>query len=196
MSIKMRGSSRVFVGSLLIFRYNMKKREDGMSCMSEERMDQSASMELLVPWSHEELEEVKNLFLQYEKSIGINLCFQGFQEEMATLPGKYQEPQGVLILLNIKGEAAGCCALRPLDDRICELKRLYVKEEHRRRGLSKILMERILKEAKEKGYERIRLDTLETMKPAIQLYRSYGFQEISPYIYNPLPEALYFEKIL
>lgn len=164
--------------------------------MKEKRVELSGAVDLVVPMSLHELEEVKKLFLQYEKSIGVSLCFQGLKEEMETLPGKYQEPQGVLLLLNINGEAAGCCALRPLEDKICELKRLYVKEEHRGRGRSKILLERILQEAKEKGYERIRLDTLETMKPAIALYRSFGFREISPYIYNPLPGALYFEKIL
>jgi len=164
--------------------------------LSEGARETSKSIELLIAESREDLKEVKQLFLQYERSTGVSLCFQGFQEELDHLSGKYREPEGVLLLLKIGRKACGCCALKPLEEKICELKRLFVLEEHRGRGLSKVLMERILSEARERGYEKIRLDTLDAMKPAIGLYRSVGFEEISAYIYNPLPGALYFEKVL
>lgn len=164
--------------------------------MAESTTRKDNFMDLIIPETREDLEEVKRLFLQYEKSTGVRLCFQGFQEELDHLPGKYREPEGVLLLLKICGKAVGCCALRPLEEKVCELKRLYITEEHQGQGLSKILMERILKEARVRGYEKIRLDTLSVMKPAIHLYQSYGFEEISAYIYNPLPGALYFEKVL
>lgn len=163
---------------------------------AESAMEKESFMELLVPESSKDLEDVKELFLRYEKSTGVSLCFQGFQEELDHLPGKYGEPEGVLLLLKIGGKAAGCCALKPLEEKICELKRLFVLEEHRGRGLSRILMERILNEARRRGYEKIRLDTLAVMKPALGLYKSVGFEEISAYIYNPLPGAHYFEKVL
>lgn len=163
---------------------------------AESAMEKESFMELLVPESSKDLEDVKELFLRYEKSTGVSLCFQGFQEELDHLPGKYGEPEGVLLLFKIGGKAAGCCALKPLEEKICELKRLFVLEEHRGRGLSRMLMERILIEARRRGYEKIRLDTLAVMKPALGLYKSVGFEEISAYIYNPLPGALYFEKVL
>lgn len=192
----MRRLSGVFLRRLLIFALYYKKREGRVFLLSEEARETSKSMELLAAESREDLKEVKQLFLEYERSTGVSLCFQGFQEELDHLPGKYREPEGVLLLLKIGGKACGCCALKPLEEKICELKRLFVLEEHRGRGISKVLMERILKEARERGYEKIRLDTLDTMKPAIGLYRSVGFEEISAYIYNPLPGARYFEKRL
>jgi len=163
---------------------------------AESAMEKESFMELLIPETRADLEDVKQLFLRYEKSIGVSLCFQGFQEEMDHLPGKYREPEGVLLLLKIGGKFCGCCALKPLEEKICELKRLFVLEEHRGRGFSKVLMERILIEARQRGYVKIRLDTLDVMKPAVGLYKSFGFEEISAYIYNPLPGALYFEKVL
>lgn len=88
-------------------------------------------MEIIIPETREDLEEVKQLFLQYEKSTGVRLCFQGFQEELDQLPGKYREPEGVLLLLKICGKAVGCCALRPLEEKVCELKRLILQKNTR-----------------------------------------------------------------
>src|SRR5512136_1718125 len=121
---------------------------------------------------------VRELFLEYADSLGFNLCFQGFDEELASLPGKYAPPGGCLLIAKMGGEACGCVALRRLEGRICEMKRLYVKPGFRKHGLGKLLVERVIAEAKNRGYELMRLDTLATMQSAIKLYQAYGFYEI------------------
>ena len=136
---------------------------------------------------------IKELFLEYARAIGVDLCFQNFDEELMSLPGKYAPPYGALLIAKSSGKACGCVALRKIDAQVCEMKRLYVKPEFRKHGLGKVLVERIISEAKQRGYKLIRLDTLATMQSAIKLYKIFGFQEIPPYTFNPIPGAVYLE---
>jgi len=109
------------------------------------------------------------------------------------LPGKYAPPDGALLIAKSRGKACGCVALRKIDDQVCEMKRLYVRPEFRKHGLGKFLVERIVSEAKIRGYKFMRLDTLATMQSAIKLYKSFGFREIPAYTFNPITEAVYME---
>ena len=142
--------------------------------------------------AYDNLDAVRDLFREYAKGLGVDLCFQDFEHELSTLPGKYARPKGRLYLAYDQGEAIACIALRPIDERIGEVKRLYVKPTHRRQGLSKILVERIIDDARSLGYKRLVLDTLNTMTPAMNLYKSLGFVEIEAYYPNPLEGATYF----
>jgi ribosomal protein S18 acetylase RimI-like enzyme len=143
-----------------------------------------------------DLPVVRELFEEYGRSLGIDLSFQGFDEELATLPGKYEPPQGTMIVARSEGVPCGCVALRRIDERTCEMKRLYVRPGCRGSRIGAELVTRIIEAAQAKGYRAMRLDTLPSMKSAVSLYRSFGFQEIEPYIYNPLPGALFMEKQL
>jgi len=136
-----------------------------------------------------DLETVRTLFREYAVSIGIDLAFQGFEEELAGLPGKYQPPSGRLLLASKDAEMLGCVALRPLTGGDCEMKRLYVRPAARGSSLGRTLAERICSEARAAGYARICLDTLSTMTPALKLYASLGFRNIEPYVFNPIPGA-------
>jgi GNAT superfamily N-acetyltransferase len=137
-----------------------------------------------------ELDGVRAIFLEYEKGTGISLCFQGFQQEVANLPGKYAPPAGRL-LLGVDGRDVGCIALRPLEAGVCEMKRLYVRPSHRRRGAGRLLAARLIDDARVIGYDTMRLDTLETWVPAVGLYRSLGFQPTSRYNDDPDPHTLF-----
>jgi len=141
-----------------------------------------------------QLEAVRALFLDYAQSLGFSLCFQGFDEELRTLPGMYAPPRGRL-LLAMEGDApAGCVGLHEWNAQIAEMKRLYVRPAFRGRGLGRILTDAALADARALGYRSIRLDTIPTlMQPAIALYRELGFREIPPYRDNPIPGALYLE---
>jgi putative acetyltransferase len=143
-----------------------------------------------------DLPAVRQLFREYAGSLGIDLSFQGFEEELAALPGKYAPPQGALIVVRHGGDPCACVALRKIDDECCEMKRLYVQPSKRGLGIGRELVERILEEARRRGYRRMRLDTLTSMKSAVKLYRAFGFRDIPPYIYNPMPDALYMEREL
>lgn len=141
----------------------------------------------------ENLENIKILFTEYSNSLNIDLCFQDFNNELKTLPGKYKKPSGSLILAFVDENLAGCVALKKLEDDVCELKRLYVRDKFRGLKIGKILLEEIVKEAKNIGYTYMRLDTLPSMKSAQGLYEKIGFYDINPYTYNPIEGARYME---
>lgn len=139
------------------------------------------------------MSEIRGLFREYAEAIEVDLCFQGFERELARLPGRYAPPEGRLLLAREGGQPAGCAALRKLSDGICEMKRLYVRPDFRRRGLGRALAGRIVAAAREIGYASMRLDTLASMKEAIQLYESLGFRRIPPYYDNPNGAAIFLE---
>ena len=140
-----------------------------------------------------QLEAIRQLFLEYATFLGFDLGFQGFQEELAGLPGEYAPPEGSLLLAQSDGWPVGCVALRRIDERTCEMKRLFVRKEHRGRGLGKSLAEAIIREAHAAGYRRMRLDTVPALAEAIGLYESLGFYEIGAYRYNPIEGASFWE---
>jgi ribosomal protein S18 acetylase RimI-like enzyme len=145
----------------------------------------------------EHIEQTRSLFLEYGRSLGFSLCFQSFDEELKNLPGAYGPPSGRLLLARYRHHAAGCVALRKLEAGICEMKRLYVRPGDRGRGLGRMLVERVIAEARAIGYERMRLDTIASaMEDAIALYRRMGFKEIAPYSAIPIESALWMELLL
>ncbi len=147
------------------------------------------------PSSPEELDTLRGIFREYAASLQIDLCFQGFEAEMAGLPGEYSEPRGTLLMALIEGKLAGCCALRPLDTvdypNACEMKRLYVRPAFRRSGVGRHLVEAILDCARQAGYDCVLLDTLDEMETARALYQDLGFEEIPPYSHSPIEGAHY-----
>jgi putative acetyltransferase len=144
--------------------------------------------------SDDDIQKARVLFEEYASGIGISLCFQNFDRELANLPGDYAPPDGRLLLASENEQLAGCIALRKLELDICEMKRLFVRPAFRGQGLGKILVESIIKEARSLGYTRMRLDTLPgRMDQAIALYRSIGFVEIGPYCENPVENATFME---
>jgi len=153
-------------------------------------------MATIEPARDGDLAEVRALFHEYAGSLGIDLAFQGFEVELAGLPGDYAPPRGRLLIAREGGRAVGCAALRPLGQDVCEAKRLYVCPEARGTGLGRRLTDALIAEAREIGYARLRLDTLPGMKEAIALYHSLGFRPIAPYRYNPVEGTLFLEKDL
>ena len=139
------------------------------------------------------IEEIKHLFLEYTQSLEIDLAFQNFEMEFKTLPGKYGPPDGALILALVDGNSAGCIALRKISESICEMKRLYVRDEYRGLGIGKKLIMMIIEEARKLNYRFIRLDTLPTMEKAQKMYISFGFYDIEPYVYNPIEGTRFLE---
>ena len=144
-----------------------------------------------------QIEQVRDLFLDYAKSLGFSLSFQNFDQELARLPGHYAPPKGRLLLVEYAGELAGCVALRELEAGICEMKRLYLRPAFRGKGLGRSIAEHLIAEARKMGYARMRLDTVEpVMQDAVAMYRRLGFREIPPYRENPIAGALYVELTL
>lgn len=139
---------------------------------------------------------VRELFLEYAESIGIDLEYQGFSKELAALPGKYAPPTGELLVASVNGEAAGCVALRTLDSSTLEMKRFYIRPSSRGLGLGKRLVESAIAAARERGYAELRLDTLETMAAARALYSSLGFAEIPPYGEAHIPGTKFYALAL
>jgi putative acetyltransferase len=141
-----------------------------------------------------EIAQVRELFLEYAQSLGFSLCFQNFDSELANLPGDYAPPNGRLLLAEYEGQSAGCVALHKLEEGICEMKRLYLRPQFRGKGLGRVLADRIIGEARQIGYQHMRLDTVEpVMQDAVAMYRRIGFREIAPYCKNPMVGALYME---
>lgn len=142
----------------------------------------------------EQLRQVRELWREYAAWLEVDLCFQNFEQELNELPGRYAPPTGRLLLVFGDNRLAGCGALRKIDDGVCEMKRLYVRSEFRGQGIGRRLTTRLIEDAREIGYERMRLDTLPSqMSEAVRMYRSLGFREIAPYYHTPVAETLYME---
>lgn len=148
----------------------------------------------------QQMDEARVIFREYAAGLGIDLCFQNFEEELATLPGEYAAPRGALLLARVDGALAGCCALRPLDSadypNAAEMKRLYVRKAFRGFGLGRQLAEAVLDIARQAGYDCVLLDTLDDMEAARALYEDLGFEDIPPYYHNPIPGAHYLKADL
>ncbi|MEP6789681.1 MAG: GNAT family N-acetyltransferase [Acidobacteriota bacterium] len=145
----------------------------------------------------EQIEATRSLFREYESSMGLDLCFQGFEAELAGLPGKYAAPDGRLFLAYSDDELAGCIALRKLEEGICEMKRLFVRDGFRGKQLGVQLIERLIAEARDIGYSKMRLDTDPSiMGKAVKLYESHGFRQIEPYYENPYDGVIFMELTL
>lgn len=157
-------------------------------------------VELIVASTEPQIEDVRALFREYVDDLGKDLAFQGFEPELAALPGDYADPHGILLLARVDGAAAGCCAMRPLHDvdypNACEMKRLYVRRAFRGFGLGRQLAEAVLEAAVRSGYACMLLDTLDDMQSARALYSDLGFEEVPPYYHNPLPGAHYLKADL
>ena len=155
----------------------------------------TSSIQFASPRTLEEFESLRSVFLEYAASLKIDLCFQGFEAELAALPGEYATPRGALLLALVDDQLAGCCALRPLDavdyPNACEMKRLYVRPGFRGQGLGRQLAEAILDSARLAGYSCVLLDTLNEMESARALYQDMGFKEIPPYYHSPIEGAHY-----
>jgi GNAT superfamily N-acetyltransferase len=136
------------------------------------------------------------LFREYAETLGLDLTFQGFDLELAELPGGYARPRGRLLVACLDGKTAGCVALRPLTDAICEMKRLFVRPSARGGGVGRTLAQAVIDAAREVGYERMRLDTLPQMVEAQPLYESLGFRDIAAYYENPVAGTRYLELVL
>jgi putative acetyltransferase len=157
-------------------------------------------IELRRPVTTGELASTAVIFREYAASLAVDLCFQNFEDELATLPGEYAAPGGYLLLAFVDGELAGCGALRSLADadyaNACEMKRLYVRPGFRGVGLGRVLAQALLDEARRAGYSAMLLDTLDDMESARELYASLGFAEIPPYYFNPIAGAHYLKAEL
>ncbi|MCA0215666.1 MAG: GNAT family N-acetyltransferase [Proteobacteria bacterium] len=157
-------------------------------------------IQLITPVQAEQLDATRDIFREYAAGLGVDLCFQSFDAELAGLPGDYAPPRGALLLAMIEGQVAGCVALRPLDNvdyaNAAEMKRLYVRKAFRGFGLGRQLVEAIMDAARLAGYNSILLDTLDDMEAARALYDELGFEDIPPYYHNPIPGAHYLRASL
>jgi putative acetyltransferase len=172
-----------------------KEERRRMARVAARRGAKSPRIELRRPTTAAELASTVEIFREYATSLDVDLCFQNFEEELASLPGEYAAPRGHLLLAFVNGELAGCGALRPFadadDGNACEMKRLYVRPAFRRFGLGRVLAQALLDEARGTGYSTMLLDTLDDMEAARELYATLGFVEIPPYYFNPIAGAHY-----
>lgn len=152
-----------------------------------------ALIEILQAETPDHLREARTLFEEYAASLGFDLGFQDFEAELAGLPGAYAPPRGRLLLAFHDDRAAGCVALREIEEGVCEMKRLYVRPDFRALKIGRALAEAVIAEAREIGYGSMRLDTVPSMGRAQDLYRSLGFREIPPYRFNPIPGTAFLE---
>ncbi len=143
-----------------------------------------------------DMDRIRALLREYAAAPGIDLCFQNFDHELASLPGRYSPPYGALLIAMSGEEAAGCVALRQLENEICEMKRLFVRSNFRGSGLGRRLALAIIDAARERGYKRIRLDTLPVQQEAHRLYESLGFYDIGPYYNSSIAESRFMEMML
>ncbi len=161
---------------------------------------QRPQIDLVYPASAELLEECGAIFREYADSLGVDLCFQEFESELAGLPGDYAPPRGQLLLAVVEGVVAGCGALRPNSEcdypNACEMKRLYVRPAFRSFGIGRLLVQSLIDAATRAGYSSVLLDTLDEMEAARGLYASFGFEEIPPYYFNPIAGAHYLKADL
>ncbi|KAB2872589.1 MAG: GNAT family N-acetyltransferase [Burkholderiaceae bacterium] len=155
---------------------------------------------LLTPQSAPQFEATRAIFREYAAGLGVDLCFQNFEAELASLPGEYAAPRGALLLATVNGELAGCGACRALADvdyaNACEMKRLYVRPAFRGLGLGRLLAQALMDHAIRAGYSVMLLDTLDDMEAARSLYEALGFEEIPPYYFNPIAGAHYLKAQL
>ena len=147
----------------------------------------------ILPATTQDIEEVRTLFGEYSRLVSEALCFQNFDQELEALPGSYAPPEGALLIARDGEKAAGCVALRRLEDGSGEMKRMYVRDAYRGSGLGRRLALAIIEEARTRKYGRVVLDTLPKLAPAIALYRDLGFRETGPYLASPTPGAICFE---
>lgn len=143
------------------------------------------------------MDAIRTLFREYESELNEDLCFQSFEDELKNPLKKYGAPHGVLYIALWNDEVAGCIALMPLKEKgVCEMKRLYVRPAFRKHKIGKSLVEQLLRDAKEMGYTKMKLDTLQKLQPAIQLYKQFSFNETTAYYHNPIATVVYMEKEL
>ncbi len=154
-------------------------------------MTQASGLKLIEVANGKDLEQVRRLFVEYARSLPFHLSWQNFDEELATLPGRYAPPSGRILLAKYDDAFVGCVALRQIGDGICEMKRLFVQSPSRGKGVGKALAQGIIEEARRIGYKRMRLDT--AFEPALSLYKSLGFREIPPYQYVPIEGVIFME---
>ncbi len=171
-----------------------------MSSSSMAAADSAPKVVLRLADSPDDMALAATIFREYAASLDIDLCFQNFDAEIASLPGEYASPAGCVLLAFVGGELAACGAMRPLADvdyaNACEMKRLFVRGTHRGRGLGRALAQALLDEARRAGHSAMLLDTLDDMEAARELYASLGFEEIPPYYFNPIAGAHYLKADL
>ena len=146
--------------------------------------------------TNDEIIKAKELICEYVKWLGQDLCFQGIDDELSNFPDKYKEPLGAFIIAKTGENVIGCVGLRKLEDKICEMKRLYVRDGFKGKGIGKLLTEKIIEEAGKKNYNIIRLDTLSIMEAALGIYYKLGFKKIAPYYHNPSECVIFLEKTI